>query len=340
METRTVARILVAGGLHTDEDEALAAGRREFAAALGRTIVAQGHTLLGGCRTGLDAVVAEAAADEARARDLASRRVVRSWVTPDTKRSHSEGEIIRSSVNDWNTVPQGYAYPEPFREADVVLVVGGWDGTQYAASWARLANKPLVPVAAFGLAAEQIYRDEMVRFDQRYGSQITQHEYQVLNRVLPDHAPGTVAAFAGEVVSLAARLVMPTDVFVVMSFAPKGHLIDAYDTFQRVCGGAGFNAFKVDEHLDGRQRIVPAIFAAIRRSAFIIADVTEARPNVFYELGYAHALGKDVIVTAQEGTQLPFDVYDIPTLYWGSQNELATKLGAAISRLGSHHGRS
>ena len=33
-----------------------------------------------------------------------------------------------------------------------------------------------------------------------------------------------------------------------------------------------------------------------------------SRPNVFYELGYAHALGKPTILLAERGRELPFDI--------------------------------
>jgi hypothetical protein len=163
----------------------------------------------------------------------------------------------------------------------------------------------LVPVATFGLAAAEIFKDELAAFDRRYAARLTLDDYQNLNRLLPDWRQDTLNAFAKDVVTLAERLVTPTDVFVVMSFAEEGHLLDAYDTFERVCKEKGFVAFKVDHHVDPRQRIVPAIFSSIRRSAFIIADLTESSPNVYYELGYAQALGKDVITTAFKNTQLP-----------------------------------
>ena len=44
----------------------------------------------------------------------------------------------------------------------------------------------------------------------------------------------------------------------------------------------------------------------IRNSAFIIADISEGGANVLYEVGFARALGKDVIFTAREGTKLHF----------------------------------
>lgn len=74
---RALARILVAGGLYEEEeDEALARGRAQFAEALGRKIVAQGHVLLGGCRTELDAKVAEAAAEGGRLQGLPDRELI------------------------------------------------------------------------------------------------------------------------------------------------------------------------------------------------------------------------------------------------------------------------
>jgi hypothetical protein len=330
-----MSRILVAGGLCADDSNPkIEAARQAFVAAVGREVVSRGHVLLGGCRTDMDARVAEAAVEAAKARNMEPRKCIKSWVTKTTDPIHSVGEIIRSRMGDWRSVPKGLVFPEPVQEADVVIIIGGWDGTQYAASWARLANKPIVPVAAFGMAAAEIFEDELASFDRRYSNKITLDEYQILNRLLPDWEVKTVETFAREVILLAERLVRPTETFVIMSFAQRGELRDAYNTLVRVCSKFGYRAFKVDEHLDSTRRIVPVITSAIRRSAFVIADVTDPRPNVYYELGYAHALGKDVVVTAKEGTALPFDIFDVPTQYWDSQDTLEKKLEAEFIRMG------
>jgi hypothetical protein len=330
-----MAKILVAGGLYDeDENEPLRNARKQFAAVLGEEIIKRGHVLLGGCRTALDAEVASAAEKASLERKLNPRTVIRSWVTKSTKPKHNKGEIVRSRVNDWSQVPRRYMYPEPVKQADVVIIVGGWDGTHYAASWARLAGKPLVPVAAFGLAASEIFEDELSDFENRYAARLTIDEYQILNRLVADWSTESVNNFAKDVVSLAERLIVSTEVFVIMSFAEKGHLKDAYNTFQRVCAAYKLHAFKVDDHFDANQRIVPNIIVAIRRSALIIADVSEPSPNVYYELGYAQALGKAIITTAHEGTRLPFDIFDVPTQYWDCQDTLEKKLRAELSRLG------
>jgi hypothetical protein len=332
-----MGRILVAGGLYPEEeDKQLHDALVQFADALGRELIERGHVLLGGCRTSLDAVVAKAAAKmalEHKEQKSDPRRVVKSWVTKNTKPSHEEGEIIRSRISDWSRVPRGFVFPEPIREADAVIIVGGWDGTHYAASWARLANKPLVPVATFGLAAAEIFEDELSNFERRYGTRLTLDDYQILNRLLPDFQPEAVESLAKDAISVAERLITSKDVFVIMSFAERGDLKDAYNTFCRVCKDEELSAFKVDNHLDKNQRIVPNIINSIRRSAFIIADVSDPRPNVYYELGYAQALGKEVITTAAEGTQLPFDIFDVPTLFWDCQDTLENKLLEEIRRI-------
>jgi hypothetical protein len=327
-----MSKILVAGGVHADGDQGDA--RARFAAALGRQIILGGHTLLGGCRTSLDAYVANAAAEAAKIKNLDSKRLIKSWLSKNTpKPVHPHGALMRSEVQDWAQIPRGLVFPEPIQEADAVIIIGGWEGTHYAASWSRLAGKPLLPVASFGGAASDIYRDELAMFERRYGTRIPLEEYHILNRILADDSDPAMDAHAAEVLKLAERTILSSDVFIVMPFEEKGHLKDAYKTFQRVCERKKFTALRVDHHLDTNARIVPAIFSKIRHSAFVIAELSGARPNVYYELGFARALGKAVIHTAYKGTELPFDVFDVPTHYWDSQSELEEKLEAAIDQL-------
>jgi hypothetical protein len=335
-----MAKILVAGGLNEDgQSNQLNGALNQFVCSLGKEIISHGHILLGGCRTTLDAKVATSAHEEAIKRGLDPKSVVKSWVTANTEPSHDKGEIVRSRVSDWSHVPRRYSYPEPIQQADAVIIVGGWDGTHYAASWARLAQKPLIPVAAFGFAASEIFDDELSNFGTRYGAQFSVDEYQILNRLVGNWSADAVEAFAKDVLSLVERLILSTEVFVIMSFAQKGHLKDAYNTFCRVCKDYNFHAFKVDDHFDANQRIIVSIIEAIQRCAFIIADVSDPRPNVYYELGYAQALGKKVITTAYEGTVLPFDIFDIPTQYWDCQDTLESKLRKELTRIGQGYGQ-
>lgn len=94
-----------------------------------------------------------------------------------------------------------------------------------------------------------------------------------------------------------------------------------FASYKEVCGQYEFEAQRTDESTS-LERIIPRIEAGIRNSAIVIADVSDLSPNVFYELGYAKALGKDVIVTAKKGTALPFDIGDVPVIFWEIQEDL------------------
>jgi hypothetical protein len=58
------------------------------------------------------------------------------------------------------------------------------------------------------------------------------------------------------------------------------------------------------------------IFERLHYSELAIVDVTGLRPNCFIELGYALGCKIPAIVTAQEGTVLPFDQNAIPCHFW------------------------
>src|SRR6202043_3947081 len=52
------------------------------------------------------------------------------------------------------------------------------------------------------------------------------------------------------------------------------------------------------------------ILKIIGQARFIGADLTNERPNVYFELGYARGLGKTVITILRSGTNIHFDVRD------------------------------
>jgi nucleoside 2-deoxyribosyltransferase len=143
-------------------------------------------------------------------------------------------------------------------------------------------------------------------------------------------ASNNMSDFAKEVVLLVERLVTPRNVFMIMSFKRKFKAM--FTSCEEVCLEFKFKAERTDESAS-LERIVPRIETGIQKSAFVIADLSEPSPNVFYELGFARALGKDVILTARKNTQLPFDVRDIPTILWENKNDLKNQLRECIRRL-------
>ncbi len=183
-------------------------------------------------------------------------------------------------------------------------------------------------IPRFGGAGETIYGQELRRL--RDAAPATAEDYETLNSLSDD-----IDGFASDVIQLVERLVTPRSVFTIMSFDRA--LRDVFDSFKEVCEKFNFEAERTDESVS-LERILPRIENGIRHSAFVIADVSEVSPNVFYEVGYARALGKDVILTARRGTELPFDILDVPTIFWEDQRELKerlhTHLAASVGRYG------
>lgn len=58
----------------------------------------------------------------------------------------------------------------------------------------------------------------------------------------------------------------------------------------------------------GTQPIIEDIWEAINSSSIILADVSTRNPNVMYEIGMAHTIGKPVVIITQDIEDIPFDL--------------------------------
>lgn len=102
--------------------------------------------------------------------------------------------------------------------------------------------------------------------------------------------------------------------FVVMQFSESYNDV-YYEVIKSVCNELQIDVNRIDE-AEGPGIIISDITRAINESDLVIADITPRNPNVFYEIGYAHALNKPTIFIAERGTDLPFDVSPFRTLFY------------------------
>lgn len=102
--------------------------------------------------------------------------------------------------------------------------------------------------------------------------------------------------------------------FVVMQFTDQ--FDDLFDEVIRpVCKSLDVEAYRAsDIYRPGV--IFQDILQGLDESSVVIADVTPPNPNVFYELGYSHALRKPVILLAERGTPLPFDISGYRAIFY------------------------
>ncbi|MGB2770274.1 MAG: hypothetical protein WBC88_11165, partial [Candidatus Zixiibacteriota bacterium] len=69
------------------------------------------------------------------------------------------------------------------------------------------------------------------------------------------------------------------------------------------------------------------IFTMIRKAKLIIAETTSRNPNVFYEIGMAHAFNKDVFIfNSSSKKELPFDITTVRAVFYDDYEDLKKKL--------------
>lgn len=102
--------------------------------------------------------------------------------------------------------------------------------------------------------------------------------------------------------------------FVVMEFS--GHYYEIYNNvISSVCEEFKVVAKKADDSFTTGM-IISDIVSNINECKLIIADISPVNANVYYEVGYAHALNKPTILIAEKGTKLPFDVSPFRVLFY------------------------
>jgi len=103
--------------------------------------------------------------------------------------------------------------------------------------------------------------------------------------------------------------------FVMQPFAaPLG---DYYDKiYKPAIEKAGLSAIRADADIFGTGKIMEQVWRGIRGARVLVAELTSRNPNVFYELGLAHALNKPVVLVSATEQDVPFDLTHIRVIYY------------------------
>jgi len=106
-------------------------------------------------------------------------------------------------------------------------------------------------------------------------------------------------------------------VFVLMPFAAE--FDDVYELgIKAACVEAGAHCERVDEQIyDGT--VMERVYNQIAKADIIVADMSGRNANVFYETGYAHALGKRVVLLTHDAADIPFDMQHYPHIVYGGK---------------------
>jgi hypothetical protein len=71
--------------------------------------------------------------------------------------------------------------------------------------------------------------------------------------------------------------------------------------------GSAFTCIRADDIYDNKP-IIEDIWKSISEARIVVAELTGRNPNVFYEVGVAHTVGKEVILVTQSMDDVPFDL--------------------------------
>lgn len=94
-------------------------------------------------------------------------------------------------------------------------------------------------------------------------------------------------------------------VSVMMPFHPSFDPV--YNALQRTAESVGMHCLRADDIWENPE-VIQDVVSLIDRSSIVICDCTERNPNVFYEIGIAHTIGRDVVLITQAKHDIPFDL--------------------------------
>lgn len=102
--------------------------------------------------------------------------------------------------------------------------------------------------------------------------------------------------------------------FVLMPFKSKYKEIYT-EVYKPICRDNNIHCWRIDE-ITRPGSITKDIIEGILEADIIIADLTSQNPNVFYELGIAHATGNETIMTCQNESKVPFDIWNYRVIFY------------------------
>lgn len=158
-------------------------------------------------------------------------------------------------------------------------------------------------------------------------------EHLVSRGFLEKHGNGyrvTVAGWQRVETAGAASSGQPGRCFVAMAFDPA--LNDVYELgIQLAIKDCGFEPIRVDK-VEHNEKICDRILAEIRRSRFLVADFTLHRKGVYFEAGFATAIGLPVIFCCRsdELAQTHFDTRQYNHIVWETADDLRAKLSDRV----------
>lgn len=118
-------------------------------------------------------------------------------------------------------------------------------------------------------------------------------------------------------------------IFVLTPFHPKYD--KTFSVISETCREVGLRCLRGDEeHIVGD--LLPHTLKLMARARLVIANVDGRNPNVFYELGIAHAIDKGTILVSSSLDSVPIDLKSNRLILYKEPSDLKEQLKLALAR--------
>lgn len=119
-------------------------------------------------------------------------------------------------------------------------------------------------------------------------------------------------------------------IFVIQPFDKSAEGI--YDLIRSAAASANATVTRADSVVSPGENIALGIERAIQAASLLIADVTNANPNVMYEVGFARAQNKPLLLIASSSRSIPFDLARVRVVIYdlSNPNEFLERLSKSI----------
>lgn len=188
----------------------------------------------------------------------------------------------------------------------------------------------------FGIPADKVSEFKTILFETLEHAQLLEKRGDK-TRIIDFSMGGESAIDSGErlqELGKSATVAAGDACFVMMPFAaPHGEYYA--QIYEPAIKKVGLKPIRADSSIFGAGKIMDQIWSGIHAARVLVAELTTKNPNVFYELGLAHAPKKPVVLVSSNEDDVPFDLhhirviyYDVNDPFWG--NKLLEKVAENI----------
>ncbi len=244
-------------------------------------------------------------------------------------------ELIKNGVVSILRIPYGWNSGAVRRrviesQSDALISIGGGEGVEHIAELFSLSNKPVIPLnmpvgssCNDGKGGSLFLSNEFLSKPKKFVPNINDEiaaKYTLLDY---NNCNGDPEKYTSILADFLCEVIKP-QVFFVRLLNKEDTCCEKVNNFFKEIivpfvkdKNLSIKDMKISKIEEGFLNV--EIIKNINKSKFVVVDLTSLRPNCLFEMGYAFGLNKKVIVTAINGTKLPFDTNSIPCFFWNPE---------------------